>query len=96
VKSPGAGKVVDYLKEDFAKTETQFDGIFDAVAKITKSICKKLLKPTGIFVSVSTAKESQNDLFFLKEFIEAGKIRTVIDKFILTILPQCQLPGRGG
>jgi NADPH:quinone reductase-like Zn-dependent oxidoreductase len=81
VKSLGADKVVDYLKEDFTKTETQFDIIFDAVAMTSKSTCKKLLKPGGRYISVKgSAKENPNDLLFLKELIEAGKLRTVIDR----------------
>jgi NADPH:quinone reductase-like Zn-dependent oxidoreductase len=81
VKSLGADKVVDYLKEDFTKTETLFDVIFDAVAKTSGSACKNLLKPGGRYISVrGSAKESLDDLLFLKELIEAGKLRTVIDR----------------
>jgi NADPH:quinone reductase-like Zn-dependent oxidoreductase len=81
VKSLGADEVVDYLKEDFTKTESQFDIIFDAVAKTSKSTCKKLLKPGGRYISVKgSAKENPDDLLFLKELVEAGKLRTVIDR----------------
>ena len=81
VKSLGADKVVDYLKEDFTKTETQFDVIFDAVAKTSKSTSKNILKSKGRYVSVrGSAKENSNDLLFLKELIEAGKLKTVIDR----------------
>lgn len=81
VKSLGADKVVDYTRDDFTKLETKFDIIFDAVAKTTKSNCKKLLLPNGIYISVrGSAKKSPNDLLFLKELIEAGKLKTVIDR----------------
>jgi NADPH:quinone reductase-like Zn-dependent oxidoreductase len=81
VRSLGADHVLDYMKDDFTKTETQFDVIFDAVAKISRSACKNLLKPDGSYISVrGSAKESPNDLLFLKELIEAGKLRTVIDR----------------
>ncbi|MFZ1677917.1 MAG: NAD(P)-dependent alcohol dehydrogenase [Saprospiraceae bacterium] len=81
VKSLGADNVVDYLKEDFTKLDSKFDVIFDAVAKTSKSACKNLLKPNGKYVSVrGSAKESPNDLVFLKELIESGHLTTVIDK----------------
>jgi NADPH:quinone reductase-like Zn-dependent oxidoreductase len=81
VKSIGADKVVDYTREDFTKIETPFDVIFDAVGKTSKSACKNLLKPKGKYVSVSgSAKKGPNDLLFLKELIESGKLKTVIDR----------------
>lgn len=81
VKSLGADNVIDYLKEDFTKTETKFDIVFDAVGKTAKSACKNILKPNGHYVSVKgSPKEGPNDLLFLKELIEAGKLTTVIDK----------------
>ncbi len=81
VESLGADVVVDYLKEDFTKTTTRFDVVFDAVGKTSKSACKNLLKPNGHYVSVKgSPKEGPNDLLFLKELIEAGKLTTVIDK----------------
>jgi len=82
VKSLGADKVVDYTKEDFTKIKSEFDVIFDAVGKTSKSRCKKLLKPEGKYVSVwgSGVKMNQKDLLFLKEIIETGKLKTVIDR----------------
>jgi NADPH:quinone reductase-like Zn-dependent oxidoreductase len=81
VKSLGADKVVDYTVDDFTKTALPFDVIFDAVGKTSKSTCKNLLKPNGKYVSVSgSAKEDANDLMFLKELIESGKLKTVIDR----------------
>ena len=81
VKSLGADKVVDYTQEDFTKMGLEFDVIFDAVGKTSKSACKKLMKQTGKFVSVlKMPKGSPNDLQFLKELIEAGKLKTVIDR----------------
>ncbi|WP_276371350.1 NAD(P)-dependent alcohol dehydrogenase [Chryseolinea sp. H1M3-3] len=81
VKSLGADHVIDYTKEDFTKTETRFDIILDAVGKTSKSVCKKLLKPTGKYVSVSgSPKENPDDLLVLKKIIESGKLKTVIDR----------------
>jgi len=81
VRSLGADNVVDYTKEDFTKITTQFDVILDAVGKTSKSACKNLLKAKGKFVSVGgSPKENSNDLLVLKELIESGKLKAVIDR----------------
>lgn len=81
VKSLGADTVVDYLKEDFTKTDSKYDVVFDAVGKTSRSACKKLLKPNGRYATVKgSPKPGHNDLLFLRELIEAGKLTTVIDK----------------
>jgi NADPH:quinone reductase-like Zn-dependent oxidoreductase len=86
VKSLGADQVVDYTRDDFTNLETRYDVIFDAVGKTSKSTCKHLLKVKGRFVSVkNAAKESSNELLFLKELIESGNLKTVIDrKYLLS------------
>jgi NADPH:quinone reductase-like Zn-dependent oxidoreductase len=81
VKSLGANEVVDYTKEDFTQLKKPFDIIFDAVGKTSKSACKKLLKAGGKYVSVmGSPKENPDDLLVLKKIIEAGKLKTVIDR----------------
>jgi NADPH:quinone reductase-like Zn-dependent oxidoreductase len=81
VRSLGAEKVIDYTKENFTKTEARFDIVFDAVGKTSRGVCRHLLKPGGKYVSVSgSPKENPDDLPVLKELIESGKLKTVIDR----------------
>jgi NADPH:quinone reductase-like Zn-dependent oxidoreductase len=81
VKSLGAAEVIDYTREDFAKSGARFDLIFDAVDKISASRCKSALNPKGKFHSViGSVRLEPGDLVFLKELIEAGRIKAVIDK----------------
>ena len=85
VKSLGADKVIDYTKEDFTEGDETYDIILDAVDKISSSRGKKSLKSKGIYLNVNKDSGSGDgikteDLIFLKELIEAGKINTVIDR----------------
>lgn len=83
VKSLGADKVIDYTKEDFTKSNELFDIIFDAVGKISYSKSRKVLAPNGKYLSVFTsgkAKILTEDFILLKELVEAGKIKPVIDR----------------
>lgn len=81
VKSLGADTVIDYTKEDFTKRSERYDFIFDAVGKLPKSDRKKVLNTGGIFLTVMGApQKGTGDLVFLKELIEAGKIKPIIDR----------------
>jgi NADPH:quinone reductase-like Zn-dependent oxidoreductase len=85
VKSLGADKVTDYTKEDFTQSDQTYDVIFDAVDKISSSRGKKALKKTGVYLNVNRdsgmgSRITTEDLIFLKELIEAGKMKTVIDR----------------
>jgi NADPH:quinone reductase-like Zn-dependent oxidoreductase len=82
VKSLGIDKVIDYKKEDFTESKEHYDLIFDVAGKSSQSDCQKVLASDGIFVSTKKglAKENAEDLKFLKDLIEAGNIRSIIDR----------------
>jgi NADPH:quinone reductase-like Zn-dependent oxidoreductase len=108
VKSLGADKVIDDAKEDFTKTDENYDIIFDTESTSSFSRCKGLLTQKGIYLKTfpgiaillqmlwtskigsKKAKFSatgllpvQKRLIFLKELkelIEAGKLKSVIDR----------------
>ena len=81
VKSLGAGNVIDYTQEDFTKSGETYDVIFDTVRKISLSHCKGSLAQDGVFLTTETStSEETEDLIFLKELVEAGKLTAFIDR----------------
>jgi NADPH:quinone reductase-like Zn-dependent oxidoreductase len=84
VKSLGADKLIDYTLEDFTQSGNFYDVIFDTVGKIASSKRKKSLTKSGIYLSAlalsGNIKLKVEDLIFLKELCEAGKLRSVIDR----------------
>ncbi|MCP4294284.1 MAG: NAD(P)-dependent alcohol dehydrogenase [Proteobacteria bacterium] len=84
VKSIGADKVIDYTQENFNDRGETYDFIFDAVGKIAPSQRKISLKNRGIFLDVLSSSDglklNAEDLYFLKDLCETGKLKTVIDK----------------
>lgn len=84
VKSLGADKTIDYTQEDFTKNAETYDVIFDAVGKIAPSSAKKSLKKTGVYLNVLTSSSGMKlkleDLIYLKELIEAGRLKSLIDR----------------
>src|SRR2546428_3293663 len=103
LRSIGADKVIDYSKEDFAKSAETYDVIFDVVGKSSFSGCMRSLKEKGFYLlgnpglsqlvrglltSMRSSKKviggmasyRSEDLIFLKELIEAGEIRSAIER----------------
>ena len=81
VRSLGASKTIDHTREDFTQGEERYDLILDAVGKSSKFMCRKVLVSDGIYLNVGmNRKDRAEDLARLKELIEAGEIRSVIDR----------------
>jgi NADPH:quinone reductase-like Zn-dependent oxidoreductase len=87
VKELGANLVVDYTKEDFTQSGEQYDIVFDAVDKMESSKRKVSLEENGIYLNVNKdsggvgkSKDHVEYVVFLKEMMEAGKLKSVIDK----------------
>ena len=82
VKALGADHVIDYTKADFSTIEASYDLIFDTVAKFPKSQYSQVLAPNGTYVTIArlSTKEHLDNLLFIKDRIEAGELKAVIDR----------------
>ena len=86
VKSLGAEQVIDYTNESVTNRGELYDIIFDAVGKRKSSPlkvqCQTALTPSGKYISVDdgSPKLHSEDLLFLTELVEAGKMKPVIDR----------------
>lgn len=86
VKSLGAKSVIDYTRENVTDSKTRYDLILDAVGKSKssdfKKQCKKALTPEGKYISVDNGspKPQLDDLILLKEIVEMGQFKPVIDR----------------
>lgn len=81
VKSLGADNVIDYTRGDLSQSGETYDVILDAVGKITPALIKGILVENGAFLTVkSLTKEKTEYLVFLREVIDAGALKSVIDR----------------
>lgn len=81
VRSLGANHLIDYTKENITVRNDEFDFIFDAVGKLSRSKCKNLLKKNGQFITTNgLGKIDPGDLRILRSMIEGGKLRPIIDR----------------
>lgn len=82
VKSLGVDHVVDYTNEDPTFSDERYDLIYDTVAKFPKSKASKLLTPNGAYITMAQldSKESMENLLFIRELIESGSLKVVIDR----------------
>ena len=84
VRSLGADTAIDYTKEDANNRAERYDFVFDAVGrrKSAKFQGNHALTPNGKYISVDdgSPKIDVEGLNFLRELIEAGRLKPVIDR----------------
>jgi NADPH:quinone reductase-like Zn-dependent oxidoreductase len=86
VESLGAGKVIDYTREDSVSSLERYDFVFDAVGKRKSSKlkveCKNALTQSGKYLSVDGGmpRPRAEYLVRMKQIIEEGHFRAVIDR----------------
>jgi NADPH:quinone reductase-like Zn-dependent oxidoreductase len=83
VKALGADAVIDYTETDFTTSGEHYDLIFNAVGKRKAQLqCENALTPNGKHITVDdgTPMFRLEDLELLKELVEAGKFKAVIDR----------------
>lgn len=86
VRSLGADRVIDYTKKDSAKLLETYDLVLDAVGKNKTSElkvqCKKALTANGKYVSVDDSNVPLRSEYLdqVREFVEAGDLRVIIDR----------------
>jgi NADPH:quinone reductase-like Zn-dependent oxidoreductase len=83
VRSLGADTFLDYTSAGFWNKTTQYDIVFDAVGKLSKTQLSNLTRKDGKTLTVGSldvAKETKQQLEQLKEWFDSGKLKAVIDK----------------
>jgi NADPH:quinone reductase-like Zn-dependent oxidoreductase len=84
VTSLGADRVIDYTQQDFIEGHETYDVVFDAVDKLSSSRARRPLRKAGVLLNVNkdsgSGGGSPEDLALLRQLIETGKLRTVIDR----------------
>jgi NADPH:quinone reductase-like Zn-dependent oxidoreductase len=85
VRSLGADQVIDYIREDLSEGDERYDVIIDAVHKLEPKIGRKVLMDGGVYLDVhkdsdSGPKAGPGLMKELKELIEAGAFKPVIDR----------------
>jgi NADPH:quinone reductase-like Zn-dependent oxidoreductase len=89
VKNLGADYAMDYTKQDSVPAGVTYDFILDAVGKAKssklKDSCKKALSSNGKYVSIDNGdlKLFSRRLDKIKEYVESGQIKPVMDKIYL-------------
>ena len=82
-KSLGSDDIVLYTQQDFRTLDTQFDIVFDAVGKTKKKDAIGILKSSGKYLTVGgmdVAKETKDQLEFLRDLFDNEEIHANIDK----------------
>ena len=85
VRSMGAHKVIDYTTNELETCTETFDVVFDAVAKLSAALARRLSAPSGLCLDVRkhaglVGKMTTAELQFLAALVDGGELRTFIDR----------------
>jgi NADPH:quinone reductase-like Zn-dependent oxidoreductase len=85
VRSLGAVHVIDYTQEDFTESDDKYDVIIEAVHKLSPGDARRALTEGGVYLDVhkdsdSGGKQGPGLMQKLKELVEAGALKPVIDR----------------
>jgi NADPH:quinone reductase-like Zn-dependent oxidoreductase len=85
VRSLGAGKVIDYTRNELETCTETFDVVFDAVGKLPAVLARRLSAPTGVRLDVRkdvgpVGKMTTAELQFLAALVDGGELHTFIDR----------------
>jgi NADPH:quinone reductase-like Zn-dependent oxidoreductase len=85
VRSLGAGKVIDYTRNELESCTETFDVVFDAVGKLPAVLARRLSAPSGLGLSVlkhvgPVGTMTTAELQFLAALVDGGELRTFIDR----------------
>lgn len=85
VRSLKADRVIDYTTNELEACTDMFDVVFDAVGKLPAGSSKRLAAPSGLRLDVRRdvgpiVKMTTAELQFLADMVDAGEIRTFIDR----------------
>lgn len=83
VRSLGADRVIDYTQRSLPESG-RYDVVLDAVGKLDPAVGRQTLKPGGVYLNVNrdsgSGRKGREDLEFLVDLIEQGRLRAVIDR----------------
>jgi NADPH:quinone reductase-like Zn-dependent oxidoreductase len=85
VRSLGAGKVIDYTKNELETCTETFDVVLDAVGKLPAVQARRLSAPSGLRLDVRkdvgpVDKMTTAELQFLTALVDGGELHTFIDR----------------
>jgi len=85
VRSLGAGKVIDYTRNELEICAETFDVVFDAVGKLPAVLARRLSAPSGLRLDVRkhvgpVDKITTAELQFLAALVDEGALHTFIDR----------------
>jgi NADPH:quinone reductase-like Zn-dependent oxidoreductase len=85
VRSIGAEQVIDYTQEDFTKSGSRYDLLFDCVGNHWLSACRRILRPKGICVMVGDLS-GRGMIGILARLMTALVLTRFVSKKLVTFL----------